>query len=314
MNSVRAILLSALLGACASAPSLPEGTPDPLHEQEAAKLRAETAAPTDLQQLLIDLEHGMFSYAQALDNKGNTRSDKQGLALEHYLRETVKRHYEQLTTVAADGSVPANQGIAIAVLGFANPDAIPKPMPLVLQGLQLRDKRLVDRAVFGLAILQDPTTPPGPLMQIVDDAEFPEESRTQAAWALYRLQTVGCHVPEIVDFWVKVLSRPTNAVAAGVLAQAVRGLGQSHDKTHARLVAQLATHPVPWVRMMVAVALTRMNAQDEVEALMAMLSPAETNANVRLYARTALRDLAGGTDRGYDVEAWRKVFQRGDSK
>lgn len=311
MRSASALLLPFLLGACASAPSLPKGTPDPEHEQEAARLKAETAAPLDRTQLLLDLEHAMYNYAQTLDNRGNTRADKQRLALDHFLRETVLRHYDELVAVAADGSIPANQGIAIAALGFAPIEANPRPMPLILQGLELRDKRLVDRAVFGLAVLQDPTTPPGPLMQIVDDADYSEASRTQAAWALHELQSVGCHVPEIIEFWSKVVARPPNAMPSGVLAQTVRGLGLSRDKAHAKAVAQLATHPVPWVRMMVAVALARMNAQEEIEALLAMLSPAETNANVRLYARTALRDLAGGTDRGYDVEAWRKVFDRG---
>lgn len=311
MNFVRTTLLSALLCACASGPTpTTAGTPDPEHEREAAKLKAETAMPVNLQEVLIKLEQGMFSYAQKLDNKGNQNADREAQALDHFLRESVERNFDALMRVATDDTVPANQGIAIAALGFASTGNVARAMPVILQGAQLSDERLVDRAVFGLAMLQDPNTPPGVLMKIVEDPHHQMEGRVQAAWALYRLLGVGCHMLEIVAFYAHLLEQPLNTLPDGVIAMSLRGIGLSRDKKYAPLVIQHATSPVPWVRMMVAVALARMNAQDQVEVLLAMLSPAEVNANVRLYARTALRDLAGGTDRGYDVVEWRKVFDR----
>ena len=40
-------------------------------------------------------------------------------------------------------------------------------MPTILQGAQLSDPYVVDRAVLGLAILRAPTTPPGILEAVV---------------------------------------------------------------------------------------------------------------------------------------------------
>ncbi|GAB4147048.1 MAG: hypothetical protein Fur0037_15180 [Planctomycetota bacterium] len=307
----RSAILSAalLLASCAGGPAATTPSPDPAIEEAAARAKAAADAPVDRNALLLDLEHGMLNYARALDNQGNMRSDRQAAALDHYLRQTVAREYEWLKALAADGEVPANQGIALAALGFS---AKSEAMPLILQGLNLADKRLVDRAVFGLAMLRDPRTPVGPLAAIVEDSSYSEESRTQAAWTLYRLQGSGGKEEEIVDYWKNVLSRPPLTLPAGVVAMAVRGLGFARDPANAGLVAEKATHPVPWVRMMVAIALGRMNAQDHADVLISMLEPKETNANVRLAARTALRGLAGGTDRGYEVEEWRKVFDRGD--
>jgi hypothetical protein len=91
---------------------------------------------------------------------------------------------------------------------------------------------------------------------------------------------------------------------------AVRGLGVSRKPDHAALVARYVTHPVPKVRSAAAVALARMNAQDQVEALLALLAPAETNDEARLAGRLALTALAGGEDHGYDVAEWRRQFQR----
>ena len=63
--------------------------------------------------------------------------------------------------------------------------------------------------------------------------------------------------------------------------------------------------------MAATVALARMNAQQHVPSLITLLGPQETVQNVRLHARKALADLAGGQDYGYDMAAWRKVFDRG---
>lgn len=312
MIRAAALLLSALLAACASSPGNPQGTLDREHEREAAQLRRETAEPVDRSKLMLDLEHALADYVQALANQGVIRSDKHRQTFDHYLRETVARHYQYLVSEAQSAEVPANRGIAVAALGFARLDADPRPMPVILAAAEAEDHRTVDRAVLGLAILADPETPPGVLQRIADDDTFGEESRAQAAWALYCLQEASsAHTPEIVDYWVQVVKRPLLAVPAGVLWQAVRGLGLTRDKQYAPLVAPLATHPVARVRMNVAIALGRMNAQEQYEALLAMLGTAETNPNVRLFASIALRELAGGTDRGYDVEQWRKVFQRG---
>ena len=69
------------------------------------------------------------------------------------------RHFSnkaRLMALAADGSDPINQGIALTALGFAEGSDV---MPVILQGAQLPDPQLVDRAVLGLAILRDAPRP-----------------------------------------------------------------------------------------------------------------------------------------------------------
>ena len=66
--------------------------------------------------------------------------------------------------------------------------------------------------------------------------------------------------------------------------------------------------------MAAARALGRMNAQEHWRDLLALLKPAESVQNVRLHARKALAALAGNKDYGYDLAAWRKVFDRGENK
>ena len=97
----------------------------------------------------------------------------------------------------------------------------------------------------------------------------------------------------------------------GVLVTAARGLGLAGDAANAALVAPLLKHPVPRIRMASALALGRMNAQEHWRELLALIEPAESVQNVRLHARKALAALAGNKDYGYDLAAWRKVFDRG---
>ncbi|MCK5945052.1 MAG: HEAT repeat domain-containing protein, partial [Planctomycetes bacterium] len=94
---------------------------------------------------------------------------------------------------------------------------------------------------------------------------------------------------------------------------AIRGLGLNGDATHADLIAPLLRHPVPRIRMSSALALGRMNAQQHWQDLLKLLEPQETVQNVRVHARKALAALAGNKDYGYDLAAWRKVFERGES-
>ena len=63
-----------------------------------------------------------------------------------------------------------------------------------------------------------------------------------------------------------------------------------------------------------ALALGRMNAQKHWRDLLALMEPSESVQNVRLHARKALAALAGNKDYGYDLAAWRKVFDRGEKK
>lgn len=312
MKPTASLLLAVLFAACASTPDKPvRREPDPEAAKTAAAMQQRDLRRRDIHQVLIELNQAMASYASALNHKGSNTADRSAERLRNLIKDKVNNkddhNLEALKAYAADASAGDNQGIALAALGFAEGSDV---MPVILQGAQLSDPVLVDRAIFGLAILSDPRTPPGVLIKIIEDRKHPELGRIQAAWALQRVQEGNPRRDEVIQYWQKLLQRPMQDEVPGVLVSAVRGIGLTRDALHGPLLAPLATHPTAMVRQVTAIALGRCNAQKQVEVLLTLLGPAETNLNVRLAAMKALEELAGGETRGYDVDAWRKLFVR----
>lgn len=326
MNRSAVPLSLLLLVACASSPATDirrEAAPE-LESREESLQRAEQRR-RDYQLVLVKLDQMMESYAQALASRGTLRADQQLGKLEKAIRDTTLdltpvevgkdapphrpgENYRRLQASAADGSKPAEQAIALAALGFSGQVEV---MPTILQGAQLADAHLVTRAVFGLAVLRAPSTPPGVLAAIAENPKLDEASRTQAAWAIYNLQDVSERKEEIIAIWRRFLGEQRDTLPAGVIVQAVRGIGLARDGANTALVVPFLKHPVPKVREATAVALGRLNAQQHAEDLIQLIGPKESVPNVRLAARKALQELAGQQDYGYDVAAWRKAFERG---
>jgi HEAT repeats len=313
-RSIIALLVCSLLGACAGSSNLPPpGQVDPeVKKAERQRLRDIKAAADkkeDLPQLMIDLSLAIDSYTTALSNRGVATADKKAENLSNSLNKIVDKHYDELATAAANSSDPYYQSIALSALGFASKQR--DVMPVILQGAQTSNEAVVTSAVYGLAILQDPRTPPGVIIAVMENRTFKDDTRTGAAWALYRVQEKAPDSQEIIDYWVKMLQRPMLDITPDAIAMhAVRGVGLTRKPDHAALVAPFASHPTPKVRVATAIALARMNAQDQVEALLALIGPAEKNPDARLAGRKALAALAGGEDCEYDVVKWRAVFQR----
>lgn len=318
-------LLPFLFVACAATGGDPATEPAPDAERREQELRDAEQKRRDFQSVLLRLDQAIDSYVHTLSNQGEPRADKQGERLERSIREMVLgqdrgtrgaspdptdrgENYARLQALASDGGNPTQQAIALSALGFSGDMQM---MPLILQGAQLDDPFRIDRAVLGLAVLQSPATPPGVLAAIVERTTHPSDGRVQAAWALYRIQLVVEDQTPFVAIWRRLVTEQRNDVPIGVLVTAVRGLGYHRDAAEAALVAPFLKHPTARLRMAAAVALARMNAQDFIDDLLYLLGPQETVQNVRLHARKALADLAGGKDYGYDVAAWRKVFDRG---
>lgn len=326
-SSALLTLLALPFAACSSTPTL-RTEADPTLEKLEKDRVASDKSRRRFEQVLVKLDQAMESYAMALANQGDPRADKQADKIAKYLQDLVLENeaipmgadpnaYEiganlrLLRGVAADSSEPRQQGIALAALGFSGRHDVAN---LIEQGTMSDDPDIVDKAVFGLAILRAPNTLPGPLAAIVENDKHPEDGRVQAAWALYRVQTATTNPDEIVQYWRRFLTTEKNRMPAGVQVTAVRGLGLTGDPKNADLVAPLLRHPVPRLRMASALALGRMNAQDHWEDLLRLLEPSESVQNVRLHARKALAALAGNKDYGYDLAAWRKVFDRGENE
>ncbi|MCA8973743.1 MAG: hypothetical protein KDC98_03430 [Planctomycetes bacterium] len=320
------VLLLISLGACATSKSLSEyeqvAAPD--QTARALAIRKAEAERKDFNAVLIRLDQMMESYANALNNRGVDRVDAAAERIERMLRETVldqgtarvgevayaaatNNNFQRLQAAAIDGSEPYQQGIALAALGFSGDQEV---MSTILQGAQLEDPALIDRAVFGLAMLRAPQTPPGVLAAIIDNPELQERTRSQAAWALYRIQDVSQSQQQISTIWRRLAATGRDNLPTGVIVQVVRGLGLTRDAANADLVVPYLRNPFPLVRLAAAAAIARMNSQRHAEDLIAMLGPEESVPNVRLGVRKALQQLAGRVDYGYDVTAWRKAFER----
>ena len=321
---VRSIaLLPLLFVACASADRVREA--DPSAEDRAIHAAKEDAKRRDFKVVLIRLDQAIDSYVQALANQGEYRADEQAERLERLIHDTVldlgpidprkpredtgpRDTFRKLQALAIDGSNPRQQSIALAALGFSS---LPEVLPTIEQGAMLSNPDVVDGAVLGLAVLRAPNTKFGLLEAIACNPKHPEDGRAQAAWALYRIQGRSSAPAEILATWQRMLTEHRDQLPPSVLMTAVRGLGLSRDASHGELVTTFLAHPTPKVRMAAALALGRMNAQGSWKKLLELLGPQETVQNVRLVARKALAALAGGVDHGYDIDAWRKTFDRG---
>lgn len=327
MNRSLALLaLLPLACACSTTSDPAVGTADPNQvqtEKDANKLEQKRR---DFRRVLVRLDQGMDSYVTAMANRGDPRADHQIERITKLLQDTVLdmkardgknraidhepgANYRALQALAKDGSLPDQQAIALAALGFSGDM---KMMPIILQGAQLSDPFLVDRAVLGLAVLKCPETPTGVLTAIVENPKHPEDGRAQAAWAIYQIQTVTADQSEIAKIWRRFLGSEQHKLPPSVISTAIRGLGLTGDTAHVDAVLPLLKHPTPRLRMASAVALGRMNAQKHWRDLLELLKPQESNPNVRLSARKALARLAGDRDYTYDVAAWQKVFERGE--
>lgn len=322
MRPTALLLLLPLFAACAGGPEIRR---EPAVEKADQERRAKEADARrrDFHAVMVRLDQAMDSYVQALAARGVMRADSQAERLYKLINDTVLDRgavradhervepgttFAELQRLATDASNPDDQAIALAALGFSGR---PEVLPLIQQGTQLSDPFVVDRAVLGLAVLRAPATPPGVLEAIIVKPTHPEDGRVQAAWALYQIQEVSTRPEEIVAVWRRLLTKERDAIPAGAVAQAVRGVGLARDPANADLVLPYLKHPVPRVRMNAALAMGRMNAQQHWQAVLDLLGPQEQSQNVRLFASKALVDLAGGVDHRYDVAAWRKAFDRG---
>ncbi|GDY03365.1 hypothetical protein LBMAG49_26940 [Planctomycetota bacterium] len=312
-----------ILTACTAAPQVPSEVPPPIADKKQEELRLIEADKVRLEfpRILLQIDHALESYTHALADNGKSRSDLEVAKLDKLLRQYVNGERDQsgnvrqpnkqrFMTMATDGSDTINQGIALTALGFAEGSDV---MPVILQGAQLSDQDLVDRAVLGLTILKDPRTPPGVVIRVMEDPKHNEDGRLQAAWALTVLQEQSYHEDEILVTWRRTLTN-SSTVHPLVLVSALRGIGLTRKATDAAAVVPFLKHPVPKVRVAAAVALGRMNAQDNWQDLLELIGPSETVLNVRLAARKSLQALAGGDDRGYDQSLWRRQFDRSGPK
>lgn len=322
MRPLALLLPLSVFAACGASP--PRTEPAVEEAQHDRKAREEDKKRRDFNTVLIRLDQAMESYVSMVQRQGEMRAGSQVERIYKLINETVLdtgtynaklgprpapgETLARLTALATDGSNVGHQAIALAALGFSGREDV---MATILQGAQLSDPFLVDRAVLGLAVLRSPKTPPGVLEAIMLRPTHNEAGRANAAWALYSIQDACQDQAPFVAIWRRVLTEHADSASGLVIVNALRGLGAARDPANGDVAVKFLKHKAPLVRMSAAVALGRMRAQEHWEALLALLDPQESEQNVRLCASKALSALSGGVDYKYDVAAWRKVFDRG---
>ncbi len=312
MTALRTAFLFASATLLAGCGSTPESSPDP--EIEAAFAQKNRDAAADLarrrrfEQVLNNTDRMLERYMLALLSSGSTRATSDAATFEKQLTKTVDEYYALFMRAAIDKKVPRNRAISLAVLGMSGRREALDPM---LNGLEDDNPEIVTSSVFGIALLKDGRTPPSYLHRVIDRTILADEVRNSAAWALVQVQMASVDSKACESVWTAVLGGPIEKPLPGVAVSALRGVGLSGNAAHNETALRYLAHPKPKVREAAAIAVGRLGVAGSHAQLFPLISPAEGNPNVRLAARKALKALAGGTDRGYDLREWQRLFERG---
>ena len=300
------------LAACAGSPEQSEPKKDPALEQAFQESQARSkdalARQKAFEQVLLDVDKMLDKYVQAVWQSGNERADALADTLQKTLRQIATDRFDELMRTASNPDLVGNRAIALGALGFSGHKEALDPL---LTALRDPEPVIVHNAVFALGQLEDSRTPPGLLGDLIQKKSLPIDVRRGASWALMRVQPMLFDPESATPTWIAILEGRSSETDEGILIHAVRSVGLMRKRDYAKTVIPLLSHPTPKVRETAAVAAGRLQDPSAVEPLLALIGPAETNMNVKLAARKALKALAGGTDVGYDLAEWRKVFQRG---
>lgn len=304
------LFLSALVAGCAGGPDTKPERDARVEEEfrQRQALKQEGVQSDTFDRALILMDQTMDEYVRALVGAGNERMEQRAESLRRYLYSVATRHFDALILAASDPEYGRNRGVALAALGFSQRRDV---LDVLVSATEDRSEQVRTNALFALGELADPRTPHKKIALLMEDDQQPISTRIAASRTLLRLQGNSFEASEIIGAWVRVLSGSMQELDPAIVVHAIRGTGLSRDATLLEVVAPYAAHPDALVRAATALAVGRLNNTAGYTTLLSLIGPAETNANVRLCARKALQALAGGADRGYDVELWKRLFERG---
>ncbi|MEE2887953.1 MAG: hypothetical protein VX951_11050 [Planctomycetota bacterium] len=321
--------LLSVLTACSTTPT-PRGVSDDEIEaqfaERAKKRKAYDAILNERQRVLLDLDKALDKFYESVHQGADHRVVSRREALEKVIRDKTRRHFDSLVATADNPTHVGNRGIALAALGFADGltgpegarkksdrDYVETALNSLVTALNDPDSHIVNQAVHGIGMLRAPNTPTKAIASILEDSKESQGIRRAAAWTLMSVQPylAGDRRKALRPIWLRLLSQPVGELEPEISVQALRGLGLFRLAEDARSVEPYCDHPMALVRIHACVALGRQKNQNSHKKLFQLLQPSESNRNVRLAARKALKALAGGTDRGYDLKKWEKLFQRG---
>ena len=312
------------LAACSGGPA--PNAKDPAIEQASRRkqlAREETLArQNSLPQVMLDLDRALDEYFKTVLKGSDDRAIGRKLTLKKIIWEKTQENFAALVAKANNPEDSGHRGIALVALGFAgSPEVVvnetkqsyvERALDPLVTALSDEDEWIVNQTLHGLGLLSARYTPVGNIGDILEDDESTLSLKRAASWSLMVMQE---NLPpaerrEILPIWLRVLSKPIGDVEPEVAVQSLHALGQFRRAQDASVAEPYCDHPTPLVRARAAIALGMMKNQDSHKKLIELIKPSETNSNVRLASRKALAALAGGTDKGYDVVEWVKLFQR----
>ncbi len=288
-----ALFLSLLLGGCGSTPSEKPAPP------KLVPLKAVDPKTRTIQAVLLQLNRAQADWQIFTKDLPDAEAKAKLEKVERYLRDLSSRHLNELLRVLVTGSENFRTIAAFAVGWPRHPEAV---QPLI-NALRDPSPSVVCNACLGLYVLKLPEIPPGPLGEVALHHTDPD-ARCNAALALSALASLPGKADEVRPFLKKLLKSED----ARVRVHALRGFLRISRTEDLPYLLPLLKDPVPLVRSAAVLAVGHVGGPKVVAPILALLTPGETNENVRLYARKVLQRLAGGRDAGYDVEAWKKIF------
>jgi hypothetical protein len=291
--------------------------------------------------IMQDFDRAIDKYFGAVSKLPDTRAKTLRDTLERILRQEARRNFYLLLSMADNQKQPADRGIALIAIGFAdateevlekrtgtkafhvtikqkrviveaNKKYTRMALDTMITALNDEDDKIVENALLGLGILGHEGTPVREIGTLLENDKKPLSLRRNASWALTVIQPKLTPLTRraIRPILQRLLLEPLGAVDPTIACPTLRSLGLFRNKADAKIVEPYCEHPEALVRVRAAIALGMIMNQDSFPILLGLIKPSETNLNVRLVARKSLKALAGGKDRGYDVKEWQKLFKR----
>lgn len=311
-------LTIALLGACSSADSGKEKPQkDPAIEarakEEEARRKEQLARDSDFDLVLLRIDKALAEYATNVAKSENIKATRRADSLRQYLEVQTKRFSKDLLRALGSDAL-RQRSISAAALGFTGDDEMVEPL---VNALDDPEAMVRSNAALGLGQIQSPSTPLTRLAQMALDEKATIEERRAAAWTIYQIQVavrpkgfVPLKEAPFSTLWARLLEGDTLEKDGILTVQSLRGLGMLRDPSILDSAARYLSHPKALVRQAALVAVARSRNRRGAPLVLPLLSTNETNPNVRLTARKALKALTGDrVDHEYDLKAWRNEFR-----
>lgn len=340
-TSSSAIFLSLLAACSTTQPGIkdPEGYRSEVRARDTRNQEIKKDARS-VPRIMQGFDKAFDKYLQARAASPDPRAIVLRETLDRSLRNDVRKDFDLLLAKADDPKEPADRGIALCVLGFADATeerfvpregeqgAVTKKQTRVstpesekysqlalnslITGLNDPHPEIVEKALLGIGILAHENTPIEEVGSKLENTKNPLAVRKNAAWALAVMQDrlTPATRARLQPIYQRMLMQPLGEVEPTIATMLLRGLGMFRNKLDAKTIEPYCKHPDALVRIRAAIALGMTMNESSAPVLIDLIRETETNLNVRLAASKSLKALAGGISRGYDVKEWEKLFDR----